>query len=49
MRMCAYEWLEKGFAERDDLMISLKAEPVFESLHSDLRFKDLARRFGIPQ
>jgi tetratricopeptide (TPR) repeat protein len=39
----------KGFEERDDLMINLKVEPVFSSLHSDPRFQDLVRRVGIPQ
>lgn len=46
---CAFKWLEKGFEERDDLMINLKVEPVLESLHSDPRFQDLVRRVGIPQ
>ena len=45
---CAFEWLEKGFEERDDLMINLKVEPVFDSLRSDPRFQDLVRRVGIP-
>ena len=46
---CVFEWLEKGFQERDDLMINLKVEPVFDSLHADPRFQDLIRRVGIPQ
>ncbi|HEV7512270.1 MAG TPA: winged helix-turn-helix domain-containing protein [Candidatus Acidoferrum sp.] len=46
---CAFEWLERGFDERDDLMINLKVEPVFDSLHSDPRFQDLVHRVGIPQ
>ena len=46
---CTLKWLEKGFQERDDLMINLKAKPVFDSLHSDPRFQDLVRRVGIPQ
>jgi TolB-like protein/DNA-binding winged helix-turn-helix (wHTH) protein/Tfp pilus assembly protein PilF len=46
---CAFEWLEKGFEERDDLMINLKVEPLFDSLHSDPRFQGLVRRVGIPQ
>jgi len=45
---CTLKWLEKGFQERDDLMINLKAKPVFDSLHSDPRFQDLVRRVGIP-
>jgi TolB-like protein/DNA-binding winged helix-turn-helix (wHTH) protein len=45
---CAFEWLERGLEERDDLMINLKVEPVFDSLRSDPRFQDLVRRVGIP-
>jgi TolB-like protein/DNA-binding winged helix-turn-helix (wHTH) protein/Tfp pilus assembly protein PilF len=46
---CALEWLKKGFEERDDLMINLAVEPLFDGLHSDPRFQDLVRRVGIPQ
>jgi tetratricopeptide (TPR) repeat protein len=46
---CVFEWLERGFEERDDLMINLKVEPVFDSLHSDSRFQGLVHRVGIPQ
>ena len=46
---CAFEWLEKGFEERDDMMINLKIEPVLDSLHSDPRFQDLVHRVEIPQ
>lgn len=45
---CAFKWLEKGFDERDDLMINLKVEPVFDSLQADPRFQVLLRRVGIP-
>jgi TolB-like protein/DNA-binding winged helix-turn-helix (wHTH) protein/Flp pilus assembly protein TadD len=48
-KQCVFEWLEKGFEERDDLLINLKVEPVFDSLHSDSRFQDLVRRVGLPQ
>jgi len=46
---CAFKWLEKGYEERDDLMINLKVEPALDSLHPDPRFQDLVRRVGIPQ
>ena len=46
---CAFEWLERGLEERDDLMINLKVEPVFDSLRSDPRFQELVSRVGIPQ
>ena len=34
-KQCALEWLEKGFQERDDLMINLKVEPAFDGLRED--------------
>jgi hypothetical protein len=34
-KQCAFDWLEKGFEERDDLLIKLKVEPIFDGLHSD--------------
>ena len=46
---CAFQWLEKGFDERDDLMINLKVDSVFDAIRSDPRFEDLIRRVGIPQ
>jgi len=47
-RECAFRWLEKGFAERDDLMINLRVEHAFGNLRSDARFQDLIRKVGIP-
>ena len=47
-KQCVFEWLDKGFQERDDLMINLKVEPVFDGLRTDSRFQDLVRRVGIP-
>ena len=44
-----FQWLEKAYAGRDDGMTKLKADPIFDSLHSDQRFTDLARRVGLPQ
>jgi TolB-like protein/DNA-binding winged helix-turn-helix (wHTH) protein/Tfp pilus assembly protein PilF len=48
-KQCTFEWLEKGFEERDDLLINLKVEPIFDRLHSDPRFQDMVRRVGLPQ
>ena len=48
-RDCALRWPEEGFEERDDLMINLKAEHVFDNLRVDSRFQDLIHRVGIPQ
>jgi hypothetical protein len=45
----AIHWLEKAYAERSTFMVSLKTEPSLDNLRSDLRFKDLVRRVGLPQ
>jgi eukaryotic-like serine/threonine-protein kinase len=45
----AFAWLEKGFDERDPLMVQLRIDPQFDSLRDDPRFQDLLRRIGLPQ
>ena len=40
----AFEWLEKAYKERSDLLVYLKVEPRLDSLRSDLRFKKLVER-----
>jgi adenylate cyclase len=46
----AFAYLEKAYEERADGLVNLKAEQRFDSLRSDPRFQDLARRIGlIPQ
>ena len=42
----ALDWLEKGYTERDQLMILLKVNPRFDPLRSEPRFADLLRRIG---
>ncbi len=42
----AMNWLEKGYEERFNPGVLLR--PGFDSLRSDLRFKDLVRRIGFP-
>lgn len=44
----ALQWLEKGYQERDDLMIDLNVDPIFDGIRTDSRFQDLVRRVGIP-
>jgi len=41
-------WLQKGYEERNDDMIYMKIEPVFDPIRSDPRFQDLIRRVGFP-
>jgi TolB-like protein/Tfp pilus assembly protein PilF len=43
----AFAWLEKAYEERSDGLVNLKADQRFDSLRSDPRFKDLARRLGL--
>jgi len=45
----AFRWLERGYRERDRLMITTKTDPVFDPLRSDPRFQDLLRRIGFPK
>ncbi len=45
----AFEWLEKGYAEREVLLTYLKVDPYWDDIRSDPRFRDLVRRVGLPQ
>jgi TolB-like protein/DNA-binding winged helix-turn-helix (wHTH) protein/Tfp pilus assembly protein PilF len=44
----AFAWLEKAYQERYDRMVWLNVDPLLAPLRSDPRFKDLARRVGLP-
>ena len=44
----AFEWLQKGYADRSSWVVYLKVDPLFAKLRSDPRFTDLAQRAGIP-
>jgi len=45
----AFEWLEKGYAERSGRMEYIKVEDSLEPFHSDPRYIDLLKRMGLPQ
>jgi hypothetical protein len=47
-RDCAFEGSRELSKERDDLMINLNADPVFDGIRMDSRFQDLVRRIGLP-
>jgi len=45
----AFALLDMAYDERDNMMILLKVEPVFDPLRPDPRFEALLRRVGFPQ
>jgi|SRR5215469_3258063 len=46
----ALKWLQQDYKERDDGgLTDLNADPVWDSLRSDPRFKDLVRGVGLPE
>jgi hypothetical protein len=47
-RNVAFDWLERAYSERDDDMVFLNSDPVWDPLRSAPRFKDLVRRVGLP-
>jgi len=42
-------WLERTYHEDRGSMATISVEPMFDSIRSDARFKDLAHRVGLPQ
>jgi hypothetical protein len=44
-----FEWLNKGYEDRDHLMSYLKVNPVFELLNvtSDKRYQELLKKMGL--
>jgi hypothetical protein len=45
----AFQVLDARYAQRDGALILLNADPGLDDLKSDLRFKRLAHRVGLPQ
>ena len=44
----AFAWLERAFREREGKLIFLPVDERWDTLRSDPRFRDLARRMGLP-
>jgi len=45
----AFASLEKACANREGLVIYLEADPDWDIVRSDQRFRDLVRRVGLPE
>jgi TolB-like protein/class 3 adenylate cyclase/Flp pilus assembly protein TadD len=45
----AFEWLERGYRDRDPLMLALKIHPFSDAVRTDPRYDDLLRRIGFPE
>jgi len=43
----AFAWLERAYQEHSNILMYLKVFPLFDSVRSDPRFQDLARRVGL--
>ncbi len=44
-----FEWLDKAYRERADLLVYLKDDPRLDPVRDDPRFRDQLRRVGLPQ
>ena len=45
----AFEWLNTAYQEHDVLLVGLRTDFSFDSLHSDPRYAELVRKVGFPQ
>jgi TolB-like protein/Tfp pilus assembly protein PilF len=43
----AFQWLERAYEHRNELLMMLRVDPRLDSLRSDKRFADLLRRVGL--
>ena len=43
----AFEWLERGYQERDHWLVEIEAWPWFDSMRDDARYRSLLRRVNL--
>jgi eukaryotic-like serine/threonine-protein kinase len=43
----AFDWLEKAYEEHDSGLVSVGVDPLFDSVRSDARFRDLVKRLRL--
>jgi TolB-like protein len=44
----AFEWLETAYNVRDNVVLLLKVNPVFDSIRNDARYAEMIKRVGLP-
>jgi TolB-like protein/Tfp pilus assembly protein PilF len=44
---CAFQWLEKAFAERSSYLVFLGVQPAMDNIRADPRYQDFVRRLGL--
>jgi hypothetical protein len=44
----AFEWLDRGYAQRDSGLIGTKTDPLLKSLHNDSRYSALLKKLNLP-
>jgi TolB-like protein/DNA-binding winged helix-turn-helix (wHTH) protein/predicted Zn-dependent protease len=44
----AFEWLDRGYAQRDPSLMSTKVDPLLKSLHNDPRFAAFLKKLNLP-
>ncbi len=43
----AFDWLQRALEERDNWLMNIRTEPLFDPLRADERFVSIVRRVGL--